>query len=50
MRNLLSGLVSGACMVVLWAVLTKPKAQPHAWHYCEAEGKICRMPRAHANG
>lgn len=25
MRNLLSGLVSGACLVILWAVLTKPK-------------------------
>ena len=25
MLNLLSGLVSGACLVILWAVLTKPK-------------------------
>lgn len=25
MRNLLSGLVSGAGLVILWAVLTKPK-------------------------
>jgi hypothetical protein len=25
MLNLVSGLVSGACMVVLWAVLKKPK-------------------------
>lgn len=26
MRNLLSGLVSGAGLVILWAVLTKPKS------------------------
>lgn len=26
MLNLLSGLVTGACMIVLWAVLTKPLA------------------------
>lgn len=30
MRNLLSGLVSGAGLVILWAMLTKPK-QTMAW-------------------
>jgi len=25
MRNLLSGFVSGVCLVILWVMLTKPK-------------------------